>query len=683
MFTFFAHLLRRRGPALPSHNLPSTASTDAPAQDDDGAENLLLLRHAVLNRDKQVAGYEFVQAGEAATDPASQARAFLKLLKSVVAGQALGKRHAFVAVTADLLSDPVVEELARSGVVVLLRLDADSPGLPALAERMQAMRSGGMRVGLADARMAIAHPGLGHAASLGFLPVDQLSPPDLLQVVRLLGSRHPHLMLFASGVQSHEEYEVCRRLKVHGFTGPFATHRRDWSGKAMDPGTARLCTLVTSLRAGAEMDRVIRDIKLDPLLSVRVLAYANSAGIGAQHKVQTLKDAILLIGLEPLFRWLVLLLCASGPSPQEESAVLENALVRGRMMELLAGQSEGAAPEDCFMTGVLSLLDVMLQRPAAALFASLDLPDAARAALVEGQGPCASLLRLVQACEQPGGEGMKALCFELGVTPPQLRQAQTDALVWARGQSPDSAEHSSLVLEPSAPEPQAAAATVLEPEIAVPVAGDPIPAAHAALFEAAQQGHANAQWNAAVMLAHGQDGIARDEQQAFVWCQQAADQGFAPAQATLGLMYSAGQGTDKNLDKALELLEQAALQGDVEAQYNLAVLQEQELEGEQNLQQALAWFAKAAEQGLPAAQDRLGRMFAMGQMCERDLVEAYKWFFIANEAQHVQAQANLAYSLTLLQPEQVQEAESRANRWMQAHAAAVAAKGVQAAAASA
>jgi TPR repeat protein len=148
-------------------------------------------------------------------------------------------------------------------------------------------------------------------------------------------------------------------------------------------------------------------------------------------------------------------------------------------------------------------------------------------------------------------------------------------------------------------------------------------------------------------------------------------------------MYSTGQGTDKNLDKAMELLEQAALQGDVEAQYNLAVLQEQELEGDQNLQQALAWFAKAAEQGLPAAQDRLGRMFAMGQLCERDLVEAYKWFFIANEAQHEQAQANLAYSLTLLQPEQVQEAESRANRWMQAHAAAVAAKGVQAAAASA
>jgi EAL and modified HD-GYP domain-containing signal transduction protein len=463
MFTFFARLLKQRAPASPHHNPPSTASTGAPAQDDDGAENLLLLRHAVLNRDKQVAGYEFVQAGEAATDPASQTRAFLKLLKSVVAGQALGKRHAFVAVSADLLVDPVVEELARSGVVVLLRLDADSPDapdFPALAERMQAMRTGGMRVGLADARMAIAHPVLGNAASLGFLPVDQLSPPDLLQVVRLLGSRHPHLMLFASGVQSHEEFEVCRRLKVHGFTGPFATHRRDWSGKAMDPGTARLCQIVTSLRAGAEMDRIVRDIKLDPLLSLRVLAYANSAGIGAQHKVQTLKDAILLIGLEPLFRWLVLLLCASGPSPQEESAVLENALVRGRMMEFLAGQAEGAAPEDCFMTGVLSLLDVMLQQPAAALFASLDLPDAVKMALLDGQGPCASLLRLVQACEQPGGEGMKALCFELGVTPPQLRQAQTDALDWARGQSPDTAEQGSLALEPSAPEPQVAAAAL-------------------------------------------------------------------------------------------------------------------------------------------------------------------------------------------------------------------------------
>jgi TPR repeat protein/c-di-GMP-related signal transduction protein len=700
MFTFFAHLLRQRAPALPAPLAPLGVMAGVLEHAED-VQDLAVLRHAVLNRDKQVAGYEFLQTGTVGKDPSDpmHGHSFLTLLQSVLTGTGLGKRRAFAAFEAGLLFDPLLDQLARSGLVVLLRFDADADAndLTVFAERMQAMRTAGMRVGLADARLALAHPALGNAASLGFLPVDQISPADLLHAVRLLHSQQPQMQLFASGVRHQEEFEVCHRLKMHGFTGAFASHRRDWPSRAIDPGTANLCNLVTSLRAGAELDRIIRDIKRDPLISVRVLAYANSAGIGAQNKVQTLKDAILLIGLEPLFRWLVLLLCASGPSRQEDSALLENALVRGRMMELLAPQVAGAAPEDCFLTGVLSLLDVMLQQPAAALFETLDLPDAVRAALLTGEGPCASLLRLVLASEQQGNDGMQALCTECGITARQLSQAQAESLVWARGQVPGDAEEAAFTADPSttlpsAEEPQHTAVVPTAALLAVfdaahggePQAQCDLGARYATgngvaqdwveslawYTRAAQQGNANAQWNVAAMHAHGQGCPEVDERQAFMWCQKAADQGFAAAQATLGLMYSTGQGAAKDLPRALVLLEQAALQGDVEAQYNLAVLQAKELGGEQNLKLALAWLSKAAEQGLLAAQERLGLMLAMGQAGEPDLIEAYKWFFIAHKGRDTETNANMEHSRTLMQPDQVQEAEQRARRWLQDRTAA-------------
>jgi EAL and modified HD-GYP domain-containing signal transduction protein len=679
MFTFFAHLLRQRAPALPGRAAPPVNHQEAP-QDDDGADDLAVLRHAVLNRDKQIAGYAFFQAEDANATPAEPGhdRAFLKFVESVVAGPMLGKRRAFMAVAARLLCDPMLEQLARSGVVVLLRFGAQGEDLATLAQRMQALRAAGLRVGLADVRVALAHPELGKAASLGFVPVDLISPPDLLQAVRQLHSLHPHLLMFASGVRYHEEFEVCRRLKMQGFAGSFASHRRDWSNNTIDPGTVRLCKLVTSLRSGAEMDRIIADIKLDPLLAYRVLSYANSAAVGAQHKVQTLKDAILLIGREPLFRWLVLLLCASAPTQSDETALIENALVRGRMMELLAGHVPGAVPEDCFLTGVLSLLDVMLQQDAVALFQPMDLPEAVKPALLDGQGPYASLLRLVEACEQQRSEGIAALCTALEVAPRKLSQVQADALLWARGQAGGDAEEATFAVEPSVAEPalQAVrdAAQGGEPQAQCELgaryaAGDGVVQDWAESLawytRAAEQGHAKAQWNAAVMHAHGQGCAQVDEAQAFMWCQKAADQGFAAAQATLGLMYSSGQGAEKDLHKAIELLEQAALQGDVEAQYNLAVLQAKELGGEQDLKQALLWFARAAEQGLPAAQEHLGLMLAMGQAGAPDLVEAYKWFVIAHQGQHPQAEANMAHSRTLMQPDQVQEAEQRATRWLQ------------------
>lgn len=694
--------------------------------DDDGVESLAVLRQAVLTRDKKVAGYEFFQPDEVSAQQASPEndQSFLEFVEAVLSSSMLGKRRAFAAVADHLLFNPRLEELARAGAIPLVHVDPDGDNVAQVGERMQAMRRSGLVLGLADARVAIAHPAIGSSVSLGFLPVDKIIPPDLLQLVRQLKTRYPGMQLCARGVNTYEEFEVCRRLGMHGFIGPFVAHRRDWQSNNVDPGTLRLCKLLNSLRQGAEMDAIIQDIKLDPLLSYRILGYANSAAIGSQRKILSIKDAILLIGREPLFRWLVLLLCTSAPSQSEDGVLLENALARGRMMEMLARKLALTPPEIYFLTGVLSLLDVILQLPAKTLIDALDLPEEVRAALLERTGPYGPLLRLAEASEQAQTENVNSVCTELGIELQAFNDIQNEALAWARGQSPQGEDTGELVpekleqTEVALPEPEpepevepepapstedAAIEATLEPEqaldafdaAAAALPDDPLyeaalqgePDAQCALgaryadggggeqdfarslewyTKAAEQGNAKAQWNVAILYARGPEGITQDVQQAAQWCQQAADQGFAAAQATLGLMYANGQGVEKDMGQAVALLQQAADQGDAEAQYNLAIMHEQgHPTGTADPKEAFVWFSRAAEQGLPAAQERLGLMYAMGQAMEQDLVEAHKWFFIANENQHPSAQANLAHSLTLMEPDQVTEAQERAKRWIE------------------
>ncbi|MBK7003385.1 MAG: SEL1-like repeat protein [Rhodoferax sp.] len=735
MFTFISKLFKPSpSPATGAVRTPSAVQD---MQDDhDGVESLAVLRQAVLTRDKKVAGYEFFQPDEVSAQQASPEndQSFLEFIEAVLSSAMLGKRRAFAAVADHLLFNPRLEELARAGAIPLVHVDPDGDNVAQVGERMQAMRRLGLVLGLADARVAIAHPAIGSSVSLGFLPVDQIIPPDLLQLVRQLKTRYPGMQLCARGVNTYEEFEVCRRLGMHGFIGPFVAHRRDWQSNNVDPGTLRLCKLLNSLRQGAEMDAIIQDIKLDPLLSYRILGYANSAAIGAQRKILSIKDAILLVGREPLFRWLVLLLCTSAPSHSEDGVLLENALARGRMMEMLARKLALTPPEIYFLTGVLSLLDVILQLPAKTLIDALDLPEEVRAALLERTGPYGPLLRLAEASEQAQTESVNNLCTELGVALQEFNEIQNEALAWARGQSPQGEDTGELVPEKleqieqadqpelAMPEPEpevepepapsteeAAIEAAIEPEqaldaldafdaaAAAALPDDPLyeaalqgePQAQCALgaryasgeggeqdfvkalewyTKAAEQGNAKAQWNVAILYARGPGGITQDVQQAAQWCQQAADQGFAAAQATLGLMYANGQGVEKDMGQAVALLQQAADQEDAEAEYNLAIMHEQGLPtGTADPDQAFVWFSKAAEQGLPAAQERLGLMYAMGQAMEQDLVEAHKWFFIANENQHPSAKANLAHSLTLMEPDQVTEAQDRAKRWIEAH----------------
>jgi len=717
---FLALLLKRRTP-LDLGLAQRRTTTPSIAEDAGASAHLFVMRHVVLNRDKKVVGYAFFQpdVSHLAQVDAESDRSFLAFLASVTTNAALGGRRAMVTVTARLLFNAALEKLAGNGVAVLVHLDASIDNFAPVIERMQALHKRGLLVGLADGRLALSHPELGHCVSLAGLQVDHILTPDLLDMVRLFRNQHPQIQLIACGVNSYEAFEVCRKLRMHGFTGPFVTHRRDWQNNPIDPGTLRLCKLVNSLRADLELDAIIDEIKLDPLLSFRILCYANSAALGAEHRILTLKDAIMLIGREPLFRWLVLLLCASAPSQLHSSALLENALVRGRMMEILSQDVATSAPQDCFLTGVLSLLDVILEVPASTLLGALDLPSEVKAALQDRTGPYAGLLRLAEAVEQTQAEDVRDLCTDLGIETGQLSHAHNAALMWARGENNDRSDgavdttflctppvaverqsaapapnslpvHHAVAVAPDNPTPKpvqtrpASAPPILDasepvdPEAQTQLAaryaaGDGVPKDMAQALtwytRAAEQGSAKAQWNVAVMHARGLGGTEKDEQRAARWHLKSAAQGFAPSQAALGLMYAGGLGVKKDASKAVALLQLAAMQGDMEAQYNLATMHEQGLDGEVNSAEAVAWFTQAADQGLPMAQDKLGVMYAVGQSVQQDLIEAYKWFFLACNGNLDSAKTNLAHCQDLLDTEQVAQAQSRAEGWMQDHAA--------------
>ena len=65
---------------------------------------------------------------------------------------------------------------------------------------------------------------------------------------------------------------------------------------------------------------------------------------------------------------------------------------------------------------------------------------------------------------------------------------------------------------------------------------------------AAEQGHAQAQFNLGAMYATG-EGVLQDDAEAVKWYRMAAEQGHAMAQSNLGVMYDKGQGCPKTMPK--------------------------------------------------------------------------------------------------------------------------------------
>jgi len=78
---------------------------------------------------------------------------------------------------------------------------------------------------------------------------------------------------------------------------------------------------------------------------------------------------------------------------------------------------------------------------------------------------------------------------------------------------------------------------------------------------AAQKGHAEAQYNLALMYLAGK-GVAHDDETAARWMRASASQGYAPADARLGLRYAEGRGMDRDDRRAYFWLTVALLHGE-------------------------------------------------------------------------------------------------------------------------
>ncbi|MDA8736374.1 sel1 repeat family protein, partial [Opitutales bacterium] len=91
--------------------------------------------------------------------------------------------------------------------------------------------------------------------------------------------------------------------------------------------------------------------------------------------------------------------------------------------------------------------------------------------------------------------------------------------------------------------------------------------------QAAEQGHADAQFNSAAMYANG-EGIELDNVEAVKWYCQAAEQGHAAAQFNLGEMYANGDGITEDTVIAYMWFNLAASQDYEDAKENKGMLSE-------------------------------------------------------------------------------------------------------------
>jgi EAL and modified HD-GYP domain-containing signal transduction protein len=253
---------------------------------------------------------------------------------------------------------------------------------------------------------------------------------DIARHCRARGKR-----LLAEKVETRAEFDTARQQGYDLFQGYFFA-RPETLRSRVPPGIQQNYwrLLVALQRDELDYDQLLDVVRRDPSLTFQLLRSVNSAAMGLRHRVESLSQALILLGEQQIRRWATLAALV-GLAEQRPTVLVSKALTRARLAELLAG--EAGLPqhgEELFLLGILSLGEAMLQIPLTQILAELPLSELCQRVLQDTKDevtPVHQLFRLAVICEEGDWETLSNSALPFGFSIATLARCTSGALRWA------------------------------------------------------------------------------------------------------------------------------------------------------------------------------------------------------------------------------------------------------------
>ena len=214
-------------------------------------------------------------------------------------------------------------------------------------------------------------------------------------------------------VETKEQYDQACSLGFDLFQGYyFARPQLLTTKQQKNPAKLQTLRLLSLILSDSDTVALESEFKRHPKLSYDLIRMVNSAASGMRERVNSVHHAIILLGRRQLQIWMQLLLYNSQGGGNTSDPLQQMAATRGKLMETLAKTDPEFAREDhdaAFMTGILSLIDVLLELPREQIFAELLISDEVKEALISRTGGLGHLLRLAEKLEEDDHTGIKEL----------------------------------------------------------------------------------------------------------------------------------------------------------------------------------------------------------------------------------------------------------------------------------
>jgi EAL and modified HD-GYP domain-containing signal transduction protein len=310
-------------------------------------------RQPIYDVQRKLHGYELLfrraamSTGADQDDDAATTATILAAFSEFGATDLLGGKPGFINLTRAFLTGelplPFPPEAAVLEVIESVRLE------PEVIRGALRLTDDGYRLALDDfIWTAEAEPLL---AVVDIAKIDVLAMTWDEVLITVEHCRQHDVQLLAEKVEDAEMLQRCLDEGFELFQGYHLGRPETMSIQTLSPGQALALELVGRLGdPSATTEEIELVVRRDPALVYRLLRIANSAASGANREISSVRDALVMVGINRLRAWLVLLSMAPDGSDSDR---MVDALARARTCERVARKSGTVSPDTAFTAGLL------------------------------------------------------------------------------------------------------------------------------------------------------------------------------------------------------------------------------------------------------------------------------------------------------------------------------------------
>ncbi|GGK81776.1 EAL and HDOD domain-containing protein [Amphritea balenae] len=387
----------------------------------------LIVRQPIFNEQLKVVSYQLcyeknLEPGNALLmDGPSAATLLLSTYASLSQDGNIRKVPLFLPFSAELLTETDLPHLPKRNM--LIEIPPNTKVTRALLFSIVSLRQEGYRIVL-DGFALQKHlfPLLRFA---NIIKVDMARTPrkKLLGMLKIL--RKLKGTLLAQNVDTFDTLQICKRAGFKLFQGSFISKPATVHNDTISTKSAALLQLIQALQKPEIKPQEIESLViLDPILSFKMLRVINSAAYSLPNKIESLQQAIVMLGLDQIRSWATIIMLSNQEGKPEEWS--RNLIARARMCELLAELDGHPKPESAFLVGMLSLLDLLLEARIELILEQVAVDEEVKIAVLKHHGPLGKILHAVISFEN-GDWGVVKRC---GIPEMLFKPAYRHSMNW-------------------------------------------------------------------------------------------------------------------------------------------------------------------------------------------------------------------------------------------------------------